>query len=186
MARKKSRKRTHAKRRNPARRHATRRRRVMKMHNPRRRRRHARRRRNPSVSHGAGGAAMAKSVAGGLIGVTLTKMVGGMIANFMPSLTSSPIMKAVVSGVSAFGVGKVVGGIDKDFGAAAAFGGYMVAGSDALNALVPSLGAQVGLKGLGAFMPSRFAVPENPVMRGQLVAAAPPAGVNGAFVRRTF
>jgi hypothetical protein len=183
MARKRTRKRTHAKRRNPARRHVTRRK--TRMHNPRRRR-HAKRR-NPSVSHGAGGAAMAKSVAGGLIGVTLTRMVGGMLANFMPSLTGSPIMKAVISGVSAFGVGKIVGGIDKDFGAAAAFGGYMVAGSDALNAFVPSLGAQVGLKGLGAFMPSRFAVPENPVMRGQMIAAAaPPAGVNGAFVRRTF
>lgn len=129
---------------------------------------------------------MAKSVAGGLIGVTLTKMVAGMAGNILPSLGGSPIMKAVISGAAAFLVGKVVGGVDRDFGAAAAFGGYMVAGSDALNALVPSLGAQVGLKGLNAFMPSRFAVPENPVMRGQALIAAAPAGVNGAFVRRTF
>lgn len=155
------------------------------VHRRRHTRRHAsrRRRRNPMVSHGSG-AAMAKSVAGGLLGVTLTKMASGFLSGMLPGMASSPIMKAVISGVAAFGIGKLVGGIDRDFGAAAAFGGYMQAGSDALNAVAPSLGSQFGLRGLGAFMPSRFAVPENPIMRG--LPAPAPADVNGSFVRRTF
>lgn len=184
MARK-TRKRRHAKRRNPSikvyrRRHAA-------VANPRRRRRHTRRasrRRNPMVSAG-GGSAMVKSVAGGLIGVTLTKMVSGMVSGFVPG-SGAPLMKAIVSAVSAWGVGKIISGVDPNFGAAAAFGGYMQAGSDALNAFAPSLGSQFGLRGLGAFVPSSFTVPENPIMRGMAIPAPAPQSGIGSFLARRF
>lgn len=157
-----------SKKRNPAR-----------SHTKRRTHRHGLRR-NPMVSHASGGVAMAKSVVGGLIGVALTKTVSSMLSNAVPAL-SSGIMRVVLSVGAAFGVGKLVSSIDSNFGAAAAFGGYMVAGSDALNVVAPQLAGTIGLKGLGVWMPSRFAVPENPVMRGAVpIVAAPAAGV-GAF-----
>ena len=130
------------------------------------------------ASNSVGGA-----VAGGLIGVTLTKMLSGMVSGFVPG-SGAPLMKAIVSAVSAWGVGKVISGIDPNFGAAAAFGGYMQAGSDALNAFAPQLGSQFGLRGLGAFMPSRFVVPENPIQRG-IPAPAPQSGI-GSFLARRF
>lgn len=150
-------------------------------------RRSTHRRRNPFVSHSSTPANIAKSVAGGLVGVTLTRMASGVLAGIAPGLTASPIAKAAVSALSAFLVGKIVGGIDRDFGASAAFGGYMIAGSDFLNVFMPN--SPFGLsRGMGVWMPSRYAVPENPVIRGQIAAAPAPAnGMGMSFAgRRAF
>jgi hypothetical protein len=89
-------------------------------------------------------------------------------------------MRVLLTGAAAFGTGKIFGAISPNFGAAAAFGGYMAAGSEALNVFAPSLGSSFGLRGLGAFVPAQFAVPEDSIRRGmQLAAPAPKAGVSG-------
>lgn len=171
MARKKRRS---AKRRNPftSKAHVTRKRRSI-------RRYHAKKRRNPVVNAGGFGKDMAVSVAGGLAGVTVTRMIVGMLSGMVPA-ASGGIMRVLLTGVAAFGTGKIFGAISPNFGAAAAFGGYMAAGSEALNVFAPSLGSSFGLRGLGAFVPAQFAVPEDSIRRGmQLAAPAPKAGVSG-------
>lgn len=109
------------------------------------RRRHSVRRRNP-IGYGHGAIATAKAVAAGLVGVTITKTVPG----FLPaSMTSSPIMRVGVSAVIAWGAGllatKMLG---QEVGHAVTFGGFMQAGSVALNAFLPSIGGVIGLQGL--------------------------------------
>jgi hypothetical protein len=148
-------------------------------------RRKSYRRRNPMALASGTGVAMAKSVVGGLIGLTLTRMAAAAITGMIPG-ASTGLMRAVVSIAAAFGVGKLVGSVDRDFGAAAAFGGYMQAGSDTLNVVAPSLAGTIGLRGLGAWMPSRFAVPEDPIMRGMAIAAPAPTSGVGAFRRGAF
>lgn len=137
-------------------------------------------RRNPVISAGGLGKDMAVSVAGGLAGVTVTRMLVGMVSGMIPA-ASGGIMRVILTGVAAFGTGKIFGAISPNFGASAAFGGYMVAGSEALNVFAPTLGSSFGLRGLGAFVPAQFAVPEDSIRRGmQLAAPAPKSnGVSG-------
>lgn len=162
-------------RRNPTRR-------MMVVH-PRHNRRH-RNRRNPhffgaQVSFGK----LAEYIAGGLIGVTVNKAVLPMLP---ATVTSSNIFSSVAAVAIAIAEWWVGGFIDKDFGAAVGFGGLMNAGSQILNAFVPSVGTVVSLsgrRGTGDFVPGLFAVPQNPVsdantglaMRGGVSHAYPSA-----------
>jgi hypothetical protein len=142
-------------------------------------RRYGKRRRNPIVAAGGFGKDMAVSVAGGLAGVTVTRMLVGAVSGMLP-MASGGIMRVILTTVAAFGTGKLFGAISPNFGAAAAFGGYMAAGSEALNVFAPSLGSSFGLRGLGAFVPAQFAVPEDSIRRGmQLAAPMPKSGVSG-------
>lgn len=152
------------------------------MHRVPRKRSHRRRRNSNLQSMGGGGIQTAKMVLGGLVGVTLTKIVSGMIRKSVPS-ASSPILGVLATAISAWGIGKLAQRVDAKFGDAVAFGGYMQAGSDTLGVFAPGIGL-----GLGAIMPGRFAVPENVVMRG--AAASLPAvaggGVSGYNRSRVF
>jgi hypothetical protein len=161
-----------AARKNPARRARTR---VIYRSKARNARRSHRRRRNSNLgAMGGGGIQTAKLVLGGLVGVTLTKMLAGMIRRALPAAGSAPILSILTSGVAAWLLGKAGSRIDAKFGDAMAFGGYMQTGSDALSAFVPGIGL-----GLGAIVPGRFAVPENVIMRGQAAAALPVANGGG-------
>lgn len=174
---------------NPRRRRA--RRRAM---NPRRRsvrRISARRgrRRNPSLfgSTISGGKLM-QAVAGGLVGVTATKMI---VPALPPQLTGTPLMRSVSSIAVAFGSGWLMGKVDRDLGSAVLFGGLMQAGSVMLNAFVPSIGGQIALAGLGDYVPAYFSQPENPIMRGYRALPAPAAsagvsGIRGRSFRPAF
>jgi hypothetical protein len=158
-----------ARRRNPVRVvYRTRSRRRRHMSNPRRRRMH----RNPVSFSGAKD--MAVAVLAGLGGVTITKMVPSLLT----SLTSgSPIMAAAVSAVTAWGAGylaeKMLG---PNIGKAVAFGGYMQAGSVALNAFLPSVGSVIGLSGLRGLTPSNdILLPYNMFAgRGAMLSAGSP------------
>ena len=147
---------------NPSRHHTVRhRRRRMRMSNPRvrvvyrtrrRSRRHmnSRRRRNP-VSF-AGAKDMAVAVVAGLAGVTVTKLAASAASSFT---ASSPILNVVVSGVAAWGAGELAKmAMGKEIGHAVAFGGYMQAGSVALNTFLPSIGSVIGLSGMRGLTPS--------------------------------
>lgn len=107
---------------------------------------------------------IAKIIAGGLAGVAVTKAAVPMLP---ASLTSSNAMRTVSSFVVAFAAGFVGRMVDKEFGSAVMFGGFMQAASTGLNAFVPSIGRQIGLnggRGVGDFVPGSFTVPQNPVL----------------------
>lgn len=147
------------------------------------RRSHHRRRKNPFSTGGAAG--KAKQVVGMLLGMTLTRITSSLLSSVAPGLTASPVAKAAATAVAAFIVGKAVGSVDRSFGEDAALGGYVQAGSDALNVFMP--GNPLSLKGMGVWMPSRFAVPENTIVRGMLASAPPaPASGMGFAGRRAF
>lgn len=172
---------------NPRRAHSRRRRYTARRHsNPvrivyrtRRRRRsnphHRRRHRNPVSFSGVRDTAM--SVAAGLVGVTVTKMVPGLLSGLT---AGSPMMNVFVSAATAWGAGflatKMLG---SQIGHAVAFGGYMQAGSVALNAFLPSVGSVIGLSGLRGLVPSNdILLPYNMFAgRGAMLAAGSPGTV---------
>jgi hypothetical protein len=141
----------------------------------RRSRRHMnprRRRRNPVSFSSVKDTSIA--VVAGLAGVTITKMVPGLLGGLTGG---SPIMTAGVSALTAWGAGylatKMLG---PSIGHAVAFGGYMQAGSVALNAFLPSVGSVIGLSGLRGLVPSNdILLPYNMFAgRGAMVAAGSP------------
>lgn len=82
---------------------------------------------------------------GGLLGVTVTKLVPPMLpAEFL----SSNAARVLASGAVAVLAGYSAASVNKDLGLAVAFGGGMQALSVALNGFLPSVGAQIGLQGL--------------------------------------
>lgn len=138
------------------------------------RRRVSVRRRNPSVFGSRLGSGQTLSmIAGGLIGVTAAKVIPGMLP---ASLISTPIMKLVATGASAWLAGLLAGKVfSGPFSEAVFFGGLMQTGSIGLNIFVPSLGQRIGLAGMGDLVPGQFSVPQNPLM-----IPAPPVAPNSA------
>ena len=145
-------------------------------------------RRNPSLFGQSNAFEMSKMIVGGLAGVTITKAVPNMLPS---SLTSSPIMRVLSSGVVAFVAGYLGGKfIDKTVGDAIMFGGLMQTGSVALNSFLPSVGATIGLQGLGGglgdLIAGNYPVPQNPIYpqfnpgygAAQLAAPAAAAGAS--------
>ncbi len=144
------------KRRNPTRRYTARR-------APVKRRRRVTRRRNPSLfGSSVGGAAMAQSVLGGLVGVAAAKFLPAAIPI---RIGGGNIVRVLVSGVAAVVAGWAAGKfIGRTFGDAVLFGGLMQTGSVALNAFLPAL-SPLALSGMGDLVPTDgFVVPQNPVL----------------------
>ena len=135
------------------------------------------RRRNPEM-FGMRGAAAGKAILAGLVGVYATKTVTPMVANAIPQVGSSPIFSAIISAAIAWGGGMLLQKWDKTAAEGFMFGGFMQAGSQLLNLVVPS--NPLSLSGLGDWVPARFAVPENPILRGRLAAGLPAAAPAGA------
>jgi hypothetical protein len=155
---------------NPRRRRYTRRRRV----NSSRRRRVGgyRRRRNPAIFGQSSPSALFKMVGGGLVGVTVTKMIPAYIpASITSTLGSGSFMAIAVSAASAFAAGflakKFMG---TEFGDAVLFGGLMQTGSVALNALLPA--SISGQFSLGDLVNGNFVVPQNPIRAAQMAQVA--------------
>lgn len=141
--------------------------------------RHSRRRRSHNPMMGGLGTKML----GGLGGVAAT----GIVASFIPasvtaSLPASIAPIALAAGAAAlvgFAAHKFVGG---PMGEAIIVGAAMSAGAVALTTLVPSLSTYANLTpgqlaGLGAIIPGRYVVPQNPVTSpGPQSQIAAPAG----------
>jgi len=136
------------------------------------RRRNTGRRRNPELfGRSVGVTEMTKQVLGGLVGVTIVKTVPGMLP---AAATSSPILATATSVVTALAAGYITGKVFPDLASAVMFGGLMQAGSVLLNQFLPSVGSTIGLSGLGNLVgPASFAVPQNPLRPGTVVAIAP-------------
>lgn len=157
---------------NPRRRRRnTRRRRVV--HNRRTRRMNSRRRRNPALFGRSNPKDLVKLVGGGLAGVWATKIAASYLSPMVSSFGSvGGFMPVLVSGVSAWLLGFAVGKIDKEIGEAVMFGGFMQAGSIALNSFIPSIGGQISL---GDLVNGNFVVPQNPIMAGNPMSMSAPA-----------
>jgi hypothetical protein len=164
--------RSRKRRSNPGRRVTVRRRRTGITH---------RRRRNPELfGRSVGVAEMTKQVLAGLVGVTVTKTVPGMLPS---GATSSPILATATSVVTAVVTGYLAGKVMPDIASAVLFGGLMQAGSVLLNQFLPSIGSTIGLSGLGNLIgPASFAVPQNPLRPNTVVAIAPPSGAGGTRI----
>lgn len=140
-------------------------------------RRHNGRRRNPDV-FGLKGMQAGKAILAGLVGVYATKTITPMVATAVPQVGSSPIFSAILSAVIAWGGGALITKWDKTIGEGFMFGGFMQAGSQLLNLVVPS--NPISLSGLGDWVsisPTGFPVPSNDIMRAMLArqgAALPP------------
>lgn len=111
---------------------------------------------------------MAQAVLGGLIGVAAAKFIPTAIPNV--GLGQGNVVRVLMTGVSAFLAGYAAEkAVDKTFGSAVLFGGLMQTGSVALNAFLPTVGAQLGLsggrrRGQGDLVNTRgLVVPYNPV-----------------------
>lgn len=130
----------------------------------RRSRRVHRRRRNPSVfGRSVASVGAVEMILGGLVGVTAAKI----IPTYVPvQFLSSPILRILVTGASAWVASMLVGKVRPGMADAVMFGGLMQAGSVALNAFVPSIGGQIGLnggRGMGDLVEGHFVVPQNPL-----------------------
>lgn len=129
-----------------------------------------------------------KVFGGGLVGVTITKLVPAYLP--IPELNSNPTMRVLVSGATAFLAGYFASKANPDFGSAVLFGGGMQTLSVALNAFLPGVGQQIGLRGtrrgVGQVvqLPNPPVAPENP-FRPRLAPAAAgmpvKAGVSGVY-----
>lgn len=146
-----------------------------------------RRRRNPGFSSMK---ATGSVVIGILLGVTAAKILPGMVTNAMPSLGSSPIMRILVTGASAYAAGLLAKKFLPSIGEGVMLGGLAQTASVALNAFLPSVGGAIGL---GAFAPASFSVPQNPITAGaaaQRMAIAATAsarpGMGGRGFARAF
>lgn len=146
-----------------------------------RNRRYARRRRNPGImGHPLGSKTALKLIGGGLLGVAAVKFIPRFLPTGLIPGGGSPFMTVIVTGASAILAGWLIGKIDPDLGHGATFGGLMVAGSQAINAIAPGLAiAGVPIGGLGDLMPGAFSVPQNPL---RLPPPPQPAGGGGARV----
>ncbi len=123
-------------------------------------------RRNPTFfGQSVSIAKMGEYIAGGLIGVTVNRVV-------LPLLPAQVTGNNIFATVAAFAIALAewwaASWIDRDFGAAVGFGGLMNAGSQALNAFIPQVGSVISLsgprRGVGDFVPGMFTVPQVPVI----------------------
>ena len=114
-------------------------------------------------------AEMGKVIAGGLVGVGVTKMIVPMLP---ATLISNPLAKGATAIVVAIAAGWGAGKVSPEFGSAVLFGGLMEAASEILSPYIP-ISQYTGLsggRGLRAYVPAQFNEPQNPF--GQLPTSA--------------
>jgi len=136
------------------------------------------RRRNPAFfGTAATPMKMAEYIAGGLIGVTVNRALLPMLPASVTSNNMFATAAAIALALVEWWAGNFV---SKDFGSAVGFGALMNAGSQALNAFIPSVGSMVGLsgyRGVGDLVPSQPGLPFWP--SSQLMGPGGPGGGGG-------
>lgn len=122
-----------------------------------------RRRRNPELfGVRAGGIGSIKMILGGLIGVAAAKFLPTIVP--VGIVGTSNVIRVVLTGAAAYVSGMLAERVvDKQTAGAVYFGGMMQTGSVALNWLLPSVGQQIGLTGLGDLVAGQFPIPQNPL-----------------------
>ncbi len=122
-----------------------------------------------------------KMIGGGIAGVAAAKFLPTLLpANMLAGVANSNLGKTAISLAAALVAGYAASKLDARFGQGVYFGGIMQAASVGLNAFLPSLykTLNIGMAGIGDFVPAQFAVPQNPI-RGA-IAAPVPAHAQGA------
>lgn len=153
-------------------------------------RRHAKKRSNPMLfGRNMNTLETLTVLGGGLVGVTVTKLVPAYLP--IPDLTNNATLRVLVSGATAFLAGYFASKMKPDFGSAVMFGGGMQTLSVALNAFLPAVGSQFGLRGtrrgVGVVVPLPQApsAPENPfrprLAPAPALAMPAKAGVSGVY-----
>ncbi len=103
------------------------------------------------------------AAAGVLVGVFLNKTLVG----FLPaSILANPLYATLAAAGGAVLEWWVLSMVQAEFGAAVGLGALAEAASIALTNYLPSVGGSLSLsgRGVGDFVPGRFAVPQNPVL----------------------
>lgn len=112
----------------------------------------------------------------GLGGVTVTKLIPPQ----MPAqLTETNIGRVMVSGAVALGAAMLAANVNPRLGLAVGFGGGMQTMSVALNAFLPTVGAQIGLSGDGR-RPGMGTLLDVPFIPGVSNPFAPQLGIGPA------
>lgn len=158
---------------------------VVRYRKSRNRRRTSRTKRNPDI-FGArlGSKDSLKMIGGGIAGVAAAKFLPTLLpANMLVGVASSNLGKTAISLGAALVAGFAASKLDTRFGQGVYFGGIMQAASVGLNAFLPSLyrTLNIGMAGVGDFVPGQFAVPQNPV-RGQISAPSHAVAPSGSRV----
>lgn len=110
-----------------------------------------------------------KMIGGGIAGVAAAKFLPTLLPTTMlAGVASSNLGKTAISLGAALVAGWAASKLDSRFGQGVYFGGIMQAASVGLNAFLPSLykTLNIGMAGVGDFVPGQFAVPQNPVRAG--------------------
>jgi len=108
---------------------------------------HKKRRKNPQfLGTAVKPMKMVELVAGGLVGLGVNNLA---MAALPTALTGNAFGAVAGSVVIALASGWAGAFVDKEFGAAIAFGGLMAAGQIAINQWIPSVGSTIGLSGRG-------------------------------------
>lgn len=141
--------------------------------------------RNPLSLFGGTGMKHTTEVVGGVLaGMAGTKFVPTLVPASLSAMGGSTFGPVIISGVAAFVLKKAAEMIKKGaFSDGVFLGGLAQTGSVLLNALVPSIWGQFGVSGLGALIPGRFPVPQNPVTAGRQLGAASGTQVSGTGAR---
>lgn len=143
-------------------------------HNPHRRAVvvHHRRRRshNPSIM-GQKPMKLVEDLAAGIIGLTANNAI---MAALPASLTGNTGMAIASSAAIAIGSGYLASMVNKEFGKFVGFGGLLATTQLAINAAFPN--GIMSTLGLSDFVPGKFAVPQNPVLDGNMTVGGPTGG----------
>lgn len=105
-------------------------------------------------------------IGGGIAGVAAAKFLPTLLPpSMLAGVASSNVGKTAISLAAALVAGFAASKLDPRFGQGVYFGGIMQAASVGLNAFLPSLyrTLNIGMAGVGDFVPGQFAVPQNPV-----------------------
>jgi hypothetical protein len=118
---------------------------------------------------------MTQYVVAGLVGVTVNRVA---IPLMPASITSNNWAASLTAFVIAGAEWWLVGMVDKNLGSAVGFGALMNAATYAMNAFIPSVGSQIGLRGVGRrgtgdFVDGAFTVPQNPVVTSGVAGNGP-------------
>jgi hypothetical protein len=122
-----------------------------------------------------------ENTAAALVGLGTNNLAMGLVPT---SLTGGGgVMPVLISAGIALASGWLVGKWDKDLGLFVGIGSMMAAGQLAINTWAPSIGSTIGLGRFGDFVSAKYAIPENPIMRGNPQAGGPMGGgvLSGAY-----
>lgn len=107
-------------------------------------------------------------VLGAALAAPFTKAATSALANVLPNMATDNVTATIASAIIGLGGWYLGSMVSKDFGFGVGIGALSATLTQAVNSFVPSVGNTLGLsgyrRGVGDFVPGRFAVPQNPIL----------------------